>query len=274
MPTLVVPNSYGSLREFNPCHAPADGKFCSTPGSRVPVRTAGSYQRQTPIRVSRIGRAIELILQGKVVEISSTRKFNTVLTKLAAMANDAKARGEKAPNYDLCKVSVKGTNLFCVGKLRTKEYPDGVPRIQMPQFSGKAVPGSPASKLPKSEGGNVDGTKAFIRYLTTKGIRVTEGSIPAARLKASQAELVGANVAGMMTNKSFDPAKEPIFTSRDNYVIDGHHRWASVVGRDAANSRLGKLRMRELRVDAPISEVLKLANEWTKKFGIAAKSGS
>jgi len=32
MPMLIVPNSYGSLREFNPCHAKQDGKFCSTPG--------------------------------------------------------------------------------------------------------------------------------------------------------------------------------------------------------------------------------------------------
>lgn len=264
-----VPNSFGSLTEFNPCHAPADGKFCSTPGS-----TSGSFHRETPIRVSNIGRAIELILQGKVVEVPSARKFNTILTKLAAMAQDAKARGQQAPSYDLCKVSVRGTNLFCTGRLRTTEYPNGVPRIQMPQFSGKAVPGSAASKLAKSKNGNVDGANAFIRHLTTRGIGVSEGSVPAARLKASQAELVGANVAGMMTNTAFNPAKEPIFVSRDNYVIDGHHRWAAVVGRDAADNRLGQLKMRVVRVDAPISEVLKIAKRWTKDFGIAAKSGS
>ncbi len=271
MPTLVVPNSFGTLREFNHCHSKDDGKFCSTPGGSG---AQGSIKRETPIRVSNIGRAIELILAGKVVEVSSAKRFNTVLTKLAAMANDAKARGQAAPSYDLCKVTVKGTNLFCAGKLRTAEYPDGVPRIQMPQFSGKAVPGSQASKLPKSDGGNVDGANAFVRYLTTGGIRVENGSIPAARLKASQAELVGANVAGMMTNPKFDPAKEPIFVSRDNYVIDGHHRWAAVVGRDAADNRLGQLKMKVIRVDAPISEVLKLANAWTKKFGIAPKSGA
>lgn len=41
MPTFVVPNSYGSapLREFNPCHSPSDGRFCSTPG-------AGTYASQ------------------------------------------------------------------------------------------------------------------------------------------------------------------------------------------------------------------------------------
>ncbi len=272
MPTVTVPNSYGSFREFNPCHSPADGKFCSMPGG-ARTGTSGSFKRETPIRVSNIGRAIELILAGKVVEVPSAKKFNTILTRLAGMANDAKAKGQQAPNYDLCKVSVKGTNLFCAGRLRTKEYPNGVPRIQMPQFSGKAVPGSQASKLPKSEGGNVDGANAFVRYLTTNGVRVDNGTIPAARLKASQAELVGPNVAGMMTNPKFDPAKEPIFVSRDNYVIDGHHRWAAVVGRDAADNRLGQLKMKVIRVDAPISEVLKLANSWTKRFGIAPKSG-
>lgn len=36
MTVPLVPQSNGEspLREFNPCHGPADGKFCSTPGAR------------------------------------------------------------------------------------------------------------------------------------------------------------------------------------------------------------------------------------------------
>ena len=30
MPTFTVPSSYGTLREFNPCHAPETGRFCTT----------------------------------------------------------------------------------------------------------------------------------------------------------------------------------------------------------------------------------------------------
>src|SRR6188508_2030627 len=118
---MPVPNSFGvhPLREFNHCHAPADGKFCSTPGgSRSASKSAksggseGSFQRETPIKVSNIDEAVSLILKGKVVELASVKTVNTVLIKLAKMAHDAEARGEKAPEYDLCKVSVAGTNVF------------------------------------------------------------------------------------------------------------------------------------------------------------------
>ncbi len=42
MPTFIVPNSFGTLREFNPCHSTQDGKFCSTPGTGR--RGGGTYK--------------------------------------------------------------------------------------------------------------------------------------------------------------------------------------------------------------------------------------
>jgi hypothetical protein len=52
-----------------------------------------------------------------------------------------KKRGEKnSIRYDLCKVSVKGTNLFCGGN-------KGIPRDAMPQAKGEVVKGSKAEKL-------------------------------------------------------------------------------------------------------------------------------
>ena len=72
----------------------------------------------------------------------------------------------------------------------------------------------------------------------------------------------------MMIDKTFDPAKNPVFVSNDHYVVDGHHRWAAVVGRDAEDGVLGDKPMNVIRVDAPISEVLHIANAWSEKFGI------
>jgi hypothetical protein len=98
--------------------------------------------------------------------------------------------------------------------------------------------------------------------------------VAAAELRPSQCELVGQKVAAMMVDASFDPVRNPVFVSRDDYLIDGHHRWAAVVGRDAADGTLGEWTMDAVRVDAPISEVLLLANQWAAAFGIEKAAGS
>lgn len=263
-----------SLLEFNPYHDKATGRFTTANGGSAAGDAAGTPKRRKPVQVASVDEAIGLLLKGQAVELPDPKQANTLLTRLAEMANDAKAKGADAPNYDLCNVSVAGSNnLFCGSKLRTKEYPDGVPRIDMPQFSGTPVPGSKADALPKNDKGEVNAADAFMDHLRSLGIPVVKSLVPAARLRASQAELVGPKVAGMMTSKSYDPAGEPIFISRDHYVIDGHHRWAAVVGRDAQDGRLGDLRMQTVKVDAPISEVLLIAREWATQFGIAGKGG-
>lgn len=264
------------LREFNAHHYPAGsargGQFAPKAGGQFAAAQKDA-KRPTPIRVSSIDKAVSLILQGKTVELTSVKKVNTVLKKLAAIARDAKKHGEDAPNYDLCNVSVKGTNLFCGNKLKTKEFPNGVPRINMPQFGGKAVKGSKADQLPRDEKGNVDAAGAFISYLKTqRGMKTTVENVPAASLKASQSELIGRKVAKMMTNPRFDADTHTVFISRDNYVVDGHHRWAAVVGRDASDNKLGGIKMRVTRIDAPIAEVLHVARKWTKSYGIKPKS--
>lgn len=279
MPILIMPDSGDALTEYNKCHSPEDGKFCSTEGGRAgsaSPSTAGSqgtsYARPKVLQVKDINEAIRLIQKGKTVELPDTRSVNTLLEKLAKIAKDAKEKGEDAPNYDLCKVTVKGTNLFCHDRVRTAEHPEGIPRIAMPQFSGEPVPGSTADKLPKDEKGGVNAADAFIEHLKSLGIGTQRTVEQAARLKATQAELIGTKVAGMMTKKKFDPRKGTIFVSRDHYVIDGHHRWAAAVGLDAEDNALGDIEMNVIRVDAPISEILHISNKWTKKFGIAPKA--
>jgi hypothetical protein len=263
------------LREFNQCHDPKDGKFSTSPcaaldgpqsKSKSPVKTT----RPTPIKVSSLAKAIALIHQGKVVEVPSPKKAYTLVHRLAKLAQKAAAEGKDAKDFDLCQVSVAGTNLFCAESLRTAEYPDGVPRLHMPQLSGVPEPGSEAASWSKDKHGKVDGAKAFMKYLRAQGIEVTEGRVLAAGLRASQREMVGTKVASMMTGDK-DPSKEPVFISRDAYVVDGHHRWAAVVGRDAKDGRMGDKKISTVRIDAPISEVLQIANRWAKRVGIRSK---
>lgn len=142
----------------------------------------------------------------------------------------------------------------------------------MPQFSGSPEAGSPADSMPKNSKGEVDGTNAFVEHMTALGVGVEERSVLASSLKASQNELVGEKVAGMMNNPDFDPAGEAIFVSRDGYVIDGHHRWAAQVGRDLEDGAVGDLPLNVRVVDMDIQEVLDEANKFAKDFGIAPKA--
>lgn len=231
--------------------------------------------RAIPIKVASVEEAIPLVLAGKVVEVADVQTAHTIITKLADMAAEAKAAGKEAKDYDLCNVSVAGSNMFCGDTLRTKEHPNGLSRLEMPQLGGEPVPGSEADKLPRNvwDQGEVDGSQQFISYLQGIGVRTSEETIPAANLMASQRELVGSKVGAMMRDTSFDPGKNPIFISSDNYIVDGHHRWAAVIGRDAADGRLGDSMMTARRVNAPISEVLHLANAWSEKFGIQQAAG-
>ena len=207
-------------------------------------------------------KAISEILDGKKVSLDTVRDVNTVLSKLADMATNILNDGKTPPVYDLCKVTVPGTNLFCGENL-------DIDRADMPQAKGKPVPGSPADKLDKDKFGKVDATKQFLASLRGEGFAIGEPeSVPASSLKATQKNMQGENVARMMKAKDFDPAEEPIFVSKDGYVVDGHHRWAAVVGRDSADGKLGQSKMNVQVIDAPIRAILKAANKFTSEFGI------
>ena len=67
------------------------------------------------------------------IDKEDLNKFNTDISKVQQIVADAKAKGEKAPNINLCQITVPGTNLYCDDNL-------GIPRDQMPQFKGKPQP--------------------------------------------------------------------------------------------------------------------------------------
>jgi len=212
------------------------------------------------------------LLRGQNVEIQDTKDVHTVLKLLGEFALAAKKQGKDAPNFDVCNMTVKGVSLFCTEKIRTAEFPHGIPRIEMPQFKSKnPVPGSEASKLPVVDG-EVDATDAFLKHLDQAGVKTNSyDKILARKLKASQAEMEGAKVAGMMIHPGRDPKKARITVSSDGYVIDGHHTWAAAVGRDAEDGDLDNdLEMDVVTVDLTMSEVYHVAKKWTQAFGLPA----
>ena len=198
------------------------------------------------------------------------QQISTIVDKLAELGKQAKERGEKAPNFNLCQVSIPGTNLYCDGN-------KGIERGDMPQFKGTPQPGSPADKLPKDESGEADTEEFFKQMLNKQGIKVSEPTaVPPDRLKATQSELVGVKVAGMSkvladkNHPAYGKITAPIYVSNDGYVLDGHHRWAAVVAHNAANPK-NQIPMNVRVIDEPIIPLVKRSNSFAETMGIKAK---
>jgi hypothetical protein len=195
----------------------------------------------------------------------------TRISDLAKMGQEAKAKGENAPNFNLCQVSIPGTNLFCGDN-------KGIPRAEMPQFKGTPRAGSEADKLPKDKDGEVDTEEFFKQMLEKDGIKVSQPtSIPPDRLKATQSELVGVKVAGMSqvladkNHPAYGKITAPIYVSRDGYVLDGHHRWAAVVAHNASNPK-DQIEMQVRVIDDDIEPLVKKSNKFAEDIGIRAKA--
>lgn len=199
------------------------------------------------------------------------QKISMKIDDLAKAGAEAKAKGEKAPNYNLCQVTVPGTNLYCDGN-------KGIPRAEMPQFKGTPEPGSPADKLPRDNSGEVDTEEFFKEMLEKDGVKVSEPTeVPPDRLKATQSELVGVKVAGMSqvlddpSHPAYEKITAPIYVSNDGYVLDGHHRWAAVVAHNAKHPDR-PIPMKVRVIDEPIEPLVKRSNKFAEDIGIRPKA--
>lgn len=224
-------------------------------------RARGSGTEEDPIAVGGdLDRAVALLGVGKHIRLNQPDEVSTLVHKLAKIVQDARDKGVDYPDYDLCKVTVPGTNLFCHGN-------KGIPRARMPQFSGQPVPGSAAEKLPRDKNGEVNVTNMFRDALKARGIRTELVTVPASHLRASQNQLVGSKVVAMADAMSKGKIPdEPIFVTRDGYVVDGHHRWAAKVAVDLEDGKLGDVQMPVEMIDMDIGTALTLSNAFASKY--------
>lgn len=211
-----------------------------------------------------VNKAADLLSAGHHVKLDQPQTASVLLGELHRRVQEAKAAGGDAPNFDLCKVTVKGTNLFCAES-------KGIPRVKMPQLGGTPMPGSLADKLPKNEHGKVDLAREFRKRLGEMGHKTTRETVPASHLKASQIELNGGKVAGMVKHLEgggkFGGKDDHIFTSSDNYIVDGHHRWAATVGH-SLGEKGQDLGVPVEKVDMPITDLLHHANTFAHEMGV------
>ena len=207
--------------------------------------------RSGTIHTTNVDDAVQALKDGRKVELNQPDEVATLLDKLGKAAAEMAEKGEKAKNFNLCDVSVKGTNLFCSDAFIKN-------RDDMPQ-------------LP-------DDTSGFVRYLRKSGYEIEPDEEYASHLRATQDQLKGAQVAGMMKlmetgidrHGNSNPEERrrlldrAILISKEGYVLDGHHNWAANVGLDARNGTLddGK-KMKVLRVNTSITNLLYLGEDYT-----------
>lgn len=140
-----------------------------------------------------------------------------------------KLRAAIKTSSDLCKISPP----VCTKNL-------GIPRAKMPQLSDEV-------------------TDKFIQALRDRGIKIEEGIEHVGNLKATQGEINAEKVTGMITaigEGKYDPSGKPFIVSRDGYVLDGHHRWASMLLLDPDN------RMKVMKVDMDAKDLVNEANSF------------
>jgi hypothetical protein len=60
-------------------------------------------------------------------------------------------------------------------------------------------------------------------------VRVTKETIPASKLKKSQKELYKDKVKGIANRFNSPKDMKPLIISKDNHIVDGHHRWGAAI---------------------------------------------
>lgn len=192
------------------------------------------------IQTTSVYDAQRALHENRKVELDQPRKVSVLIQKLGEVAKKMIEKGEAAPKFNLCNVSVKGTSLFCAD---TK----GIPRVEMPQMDKQQ-------------------TKDFRKYLKDKGYKVEKDKVTASHLRATQNEIDGAKVAATAKKleKEGGEISKRLIISKDDYVLDGHHHWAAKIGLDAADNKLhDDTKVRVSRVNISITKLLAEAEKFT-----------
>lgn len=256
------------------------------PGS--PEQAVGNNpkaEKKLATRMAQLGQASAKYI-GAVKTVTNAIKQQHPEYSDQELAAAAKAEVKKQgilppPSYDLCNVSIPGTNLFCGGN---KE----ISRDAMPQLKTKAVPGSAAwreaEKMAKEKGIDpndveVNAEPAFLEYLKKGNVKIQRGTMPATQMKATQNQLNADKVAGMAwalyndpkTKDKSHPLRQPLIVSSDGYVLDGHHRWAALATYDVMSGNKDVSDIPVIMVDMDIEDLVDKSNEFGDEFGLARK---
>lgn len=171
---------------------------------------------------------------GKTFHLQSPGKNWTYSKKYKKWIQKLTRKSTKKPNTkkeDLCV----GENNICEGDL-------GIPRKYMPQFEDKTA---------------VNRFKKFVRRVYSIKSRLTRRK--AADLRPSQKEISRKRIDSLIKDGILEKVQTPLISSNDNYIVDGHHRWA------AYKLKKPNKMLPIIEIDAPIKDVLGIAVAWGAK---------
>lgn len=99
--------------------------------------------------------------------------------------------------------------------------------------------------------------KKALMKLNDKGVRVKSGKEKPTNWKPSQKDIYKSKVQKILNDPRMkDPSKmKPFILSRDNYIVDGHHRWAAVV------QKYPDYEFPYFRIDLPIQQAIDVYNK-------------
>jgi hypothetical protein len=185
----------------------------------------GSSQTRKKVKVVRTSNGDTFSIENPRKRWTGTEKYKKWVGKLT------RKHKENKKEEDLCV----GKGSICKGDL-------GIPRKLMPQFN------SPEE------------LQRFAKFVKKAyGIRSNKTRRTARDLKPSQGEINRKRIKGLIADGVLEKLNIPLVVSGDNFVVDGHHRWAAF--------RLKKpdAKIPVMVVDAPIKDVLGIAVAWGAK---------
>jgi hypothetical protein len=144
-------------------------------------------------------------------------------------------RKRKEPRRTAAEDLCVGAKSICAGDL-------GIPRKYMPQFNDQAE------------------IKSFTKFVRKAyHIKSRKTTRRANQLRSTQKEISRKRIDGLIKDGILNKVNIPIIISGDNYVVDGHHRWA------AYRLKKSDKPMPAILIDAPIKDILGIAVAWGAK---------
>lgn len=115
-----------------------------------------------------------------------------------------------------------------------------ISRDQMPQIVSADVP-------------------EFIEFLKKRGVKVSKETVRVGSLKPTQYEYDMDKVEKMKSAPD-SVLKKIIMASKDNHILDGHHRYSALKEKNPSE------RLPIWKIDVPIKDLIKLSFEFPKTF--------
>lgn len=121
-------------------------------------------------------------------------------------------------------------------------------------FVPKGNLGIPRRNMPQIEDSD---QKEFFSFMQKNGGKVSKEKLKASIIKPIQKE-IRADVVKGFAKKSPEKLKKPLIVSKDNYLLDGHHRWLALLNQDK------DIEVDVVKIGLPMKKLLDVARKFPK----------